>query len=159
MPPRPSESPGYQFCTVDYDLGVVERDQLHHRRMEPVLVAFSITLILTVTSTCFFDSGHSVGLSAHYEVGHRPLLIHQHSPSPLNPLGVKGVGEGGAISPPVAIANAVCDALRPLQVEAQHAAAQARADQRGDCGSVSWVLRRRFVARCNELHHAIDDAS
>ena len=44
-------------------------------------------------------------------------LIHQHSPSPLNPLGVKGVGEGGAISPPVAIANAVCDALRPLQVE------------------------------------------
>jgi carbon-monoxide dehydrogenase large subunit len=27
------------------------------------------------------------------------------------------VGEGGAISPPVAIANAVCDALRPLQVE------------------------------------------
>jgi carbon-monoxide dehydrogenase large subunit len=44
-------------------------------------------------------------------------LIHQHSPSPLNPLGVKGVGEGGAISPPVAIANAVCDALRPLQIE------------------------------------------
>ena len=44
-------------------------------------------------------------------------LIHQHSPSPLNPLGVKGVGEGGAIAPPAVIANAVCDALRPLQVE------------------------------------------
>jgi carbon-monoxide dehydrogenase large subunit len=44
-------------------------------------------------------------------------LIHQHSPSPLNPLGVKGVGEGGAIAPPVAIANAVCDALRPFRVE------------------------------------------
>ena len=28
-------------------------------------------------------------------------LIHMHSPSPLNPLGVKGVGEGGAIAPPV----------------------------------------------------------
>ena len=28
-------------------------------------------------------------------------LIHQHSPSPLNPLGVKGVGEGGPIAPPV----------------------------------------------------------
>ena len=28
-------------------------------------------------------------------------VTHQHSPSPLNPLGVKGVGEGGAISPPV----------------------------------------------------------
>jgi aerobic carbon-monoxide dehydrogenase large subunit len=44
-------------------------------------------------------------------------LIHQHSPSPLNPLGVKGVGEGGAIAPPVAIANAVCDALHPFKVE------------------------------------------
>src|SRR5271165_4494039 len=44
-------------------------------------------------------------------------LIHRHSPSPLNPLGVKGVGEGGAIAPPVAIANAVADALSPFKVE------------------------------------------
>ncbi len=43
-------------------------------------------------------------------------LIHQHSPSPLNPLGVKGVGEGGPIAPPAAIANAVSDALRPFNV-------------------------------------------
>ncbi len=44
-------------------------------------------------------------------------LIHQSSPSPLNPLGVKGVGEGGAIGPPAAIANAVCDALQPFGIE------------------------------------------
>jgi carbon-monoxide dehydrogenase large subunit len=44
-------------------------------------------------------------------------LIHMHSPSPLNPLGVKGVGEGSAIAPPVVIANAVCDALAHLKVE------------------------------------------
>jgi aerobic carbon-monoxide dehydrogenase large subunit len=44
-------------------------------------------------------------------------IVHQHSPSPLNPLGVKGVGEGGAVAPPVAIANAVCDALAPFGVE------------------------------------------
>ena len=44
-------------------------------------------------------------------------IVHQHSPSPLNPLGVKGVGEGGAVAPPAAIANAVCDALAPLGVE------------------------------------------
>ena len=44
-------------------------------------------------------------------------LIHRHSPSPLNPLGVKGVGEGGAIAPPVAIANAVADALAPFKAE------------------------------------------
>ena len=44
-------------------------------------------------------------------------VIHQHSPSPLNPLGVKGVGEGGAVAPPAAIANAVCDALAPFAIE------------------------------------------
>jgi len=44
-------------------------------------------------------------------------MIHQHSPSPLNPLGVKGVGEGGAVAPPAAIANAICDALVPFGVE------------------------------------------
>jgi aerobic carbon-monoxide dehydrogenase large subunit len=44
-------------------------------------------------------------------------LIHQHSPSPLNPLGVKGVGEGGAVAPPAAIANAVADALAPFGAE------------------------------------------
>jgi aerobic carbon-monoxide dehydrogenase large subunit len=45
------------------------------------------------------------------------IMIHQHSPSPLNPLGVKGVGEGGAVAPPAAIANAICDALSPFGVE------------------------------------------
>jgi aerobic carbon-monoxide dehydrogenase large subunit len=44
-------------------------------------------------------------------------ILHQHSPSPLNPLGVKGVGEGGAVAPPAAIANAVCDALALFAVE------------------------------------------
>ena len=44
-------------------------------------------------------------------------VIHQYSRSPLNPLGVKGVGEGGAVAPPAAIANAVCDALAPFGIE------------------------------------------
>jgi carbon-monoxide dehydrogenase large subunit len=33
------------------------------------------------------------------------------SPSPLNPLGAKGIGEGGAIGTPAAVGNAVADAL------------------------------------------------
>lgn len=41
-------------------------------------------------------------------------LFHLQSPSPLNPLGAKGAGEGGGIPTPAAIANAVEDALRPL---------------------------------------------
>ena len=37
-------------------------------------------------------------------------------PSPLNPLGVKGCGEAGAIASPAALINAVIDALNPLGV-------------------------------------------
>jgi carbon-monoxide dehydrogenase large subunit len=44
-------------------------------------------------------------------------IIHRETPSPRNPLGVKGLGEGGAIAPPVVVTNAVCDALHPLGVE------------------------------------------
>ncbi len=47
----------------------------------------------------------------------RIALIHQHSPSPRNPFGVKGVGEGGPIAPPAVLANALADALRPRKVE------------------------------------------
>jgi len=39
------------------------------------------------------------------------------TPSPVNPLGVKGVGEAGTIAAPQAVVNAVCDALEPHGVE------------------------------------------
>jgi aerobic carbon-monoxide dehydrogenase large subunit len=39
------------------------------------------------------------------------------TPSPTNPLGVKGIGEAGTIASPPAVVNAVADALRPLGVE------------------------------------------
>lgn len=38
------------------------------------------------------------------------------TPSPFTPLGMKGVGEGGAIAPGACLANAVSDALAPLGV-------------------------------------------
>ena len=38
------------------------------------------------------------------------------TPTPFNPLGVKGCGEAGAIGAPPAVINAVLDALRPLGV-------------------------------------------
>jgi carbon-monoxide dehydrogenase large subunit len=43
-------------------------------------------------------------------------VIHTETPSPLNPLGVKGVGEAGAIPVPAVIAEAVDDALAPFGV-------------------------------------------
>lgn len=49
-----------------------------------------------------------------------PRLDHMETPSPYTKFGVKGIGEGGAIAPPAAIANAVNDALRPLGVELLH---------------------------------------
>ena len=46
----------------------------------------------------------------------RVEIGHIESPSPYTPKGIKGVGEGGAIAPPAAIANAVADALGPFGV-------------------------------------------
>ncbi|TMJ88654.1 MAG: xanthine dehydrogenase family protein [Alphaproteobacteria bacterium] len=48
-----------------------------------------------------------------------PALVidHMETLAPYTEFGIKGIGEGGAIAPPAAIANAVNDALRPLGVE------------------------------------------
>jgi carbon-monoxide dehydrogenase large subunit len=43
-------------------------------------------------------------------------IIHHESPSPLNPLGVKGVGECGVVPAPAAIQSAIEDALSPFGV-------------------------------------------
>jgi carbon-monoxide dehydrogenase large subunit len=43
-------------------------------------------------------------------------VIHMESPTPLNPLGVKGAAESGTIAAPAVIASAVEDALRPFGV-------------------------------------------
>jgi carbon-monoxide dehydrogenase large subunit len=68
--------------------------------------------------------------------------LHLEIPSSLNVLGVKGVGEGGAVSPPAAIANAVADALGcddvdlvqlPLSPErVMHLVERARAHPKGN---------------------------
>lgn len=43
-------------------------------------------------------------------------LRHQEFPSGVNPYGIKGCGEGGAVGPVAAVANAICDALKPLKI-------------------------------------------
>ena len=43
-------------------------------------------------------------------------LVHMHTPSPVNLLGAKGVGEAGTIGAPAAIYNAAVDALAPTGV-------------------------------------------
>jgi CO/xanthine dehydrogenase Mo-binding subunit len=44
------------------------------------------------------------------------IRILEETPTPLNPLGVKGAGEGGSSGAGAALANAVADALAPLGV-------------------------------------------
>jgi carbon-monoxide dehydrogenase large subunit len=46
-----------------------------------------------------------------------PRIGHMATPSPYSMFGQKGIGEGGAIGPPAAIANAVNDALKGFGVE------------------------------------------
>jgi carbon-monoxide dehydrogenase large subunit len=50
-----------------------------------------------------------------------PRIDHMATPSPYTQFGVKGIGEGGAIAPPAALANAINDALRPLGATMLHA--------------------------------------
>ena len=70
-----------------------------------------------------------------------PRLDHMETLAPYTEFGVKGIGEGGAIAPPAAIANAVNDALRPLGARAaafaDHAAPRPRGDaaQRASAGA------------------------
>jgi len=40
-----------------------------------------------------------------------PLILHLETPSPITPLGAKGIGEGNCMSTPACLANAVADAL------------------------------------------------
>ena len=64
-------------------------------------------------------------------------LAHLDVPSPLNPLGVKGLGEGGAIGPLAAVANAVEDALADLGVIVREGPLDAVSGARSD--SPGWA--------------------
>jgi aerobic carbon-monoxide dehydrogenase large subunit len=82
---------------------------------------------------------HGVGMTLfehmRYDAGGQPLTVtfadyllptsdamprieihHMESPTPLNPLGVKGAAESGTIGAPPAIVSAIEDALRPLGI-------------------------------------------
>ncbi|MBV8120848.1 MAG: molybdopterin-dependent oxidoreductase, partial [Alphaproteobacteria bacterium] len=62
------------------------------------------------------DGSFSSGTFADYPVPAAceipaPVILHRETPSPVTPLGAKGVGEGNSMSTPVCLANAVADAL------------------------------------------------
>ena len=69
-------------------------------------------------------------------------IIHMESPTPLNPLGVKGAGEGGTIPVPAAIVAAVENALAPFDV---HLACCPITPQ--------MIVEKVQAARQQEIHH------
>jgi 2-furoyl-CoA dehydrogenase large subunit len=67
------------------------------------------------------DGGFLTGSFADYAVPTASMIpeleiLHMESPSPVTPLGAKGVAEGNAMSTPVCIANAVADALGVAEI-------------------------------------------
>lgn len=65
------------------------------------------------TAASFMDYLCPTAAEATYEL----VTDHVESPSPLTRLGAKGCGEGSSMSFPVAVANAVADALAPAGVD------------------------------------------
>jgi aerobic carbon-monoxide dehydrogenase large subunit len=80
-------------------IGEALSEQLVYDRMGQLLTGTLMDYALPVASTL-----------PSFTVGHL------ETPSPHTPGGVKGMGEGGTVGAPAAIANAVSDALRPLGV-------------------------------------------
>jgi len=75
--------------------GALYEEFLYDENGEPLSVSFADYLLPTA-----------------HEVPASEILITEDAPSPLNPLGLKGAGEGGANPVGAAIASAVDDALQ-----------------------------------------------
>jgi carbon-monoxide dehydrogenase large subunit len=69
---------------------------------QPVTTTFADYLLPTATEVPMLDT------------------LYKETPSPLNPLGVKGVGEAGTIPAAAALISAVEDALAPFNVRIGH---------------------------------------
>jgi carbon-monoxide dehydrogenase large subunit len=65
-------------------------------------------------------------------------IVHFESPSPLNPIGVKGAGEGGTIPAAACVIAAIEDALKPFRITiAEHPVSPARIKELIRNGSLS----------------------
>ena len=78
--------------------GVLLEDFVYDNDGNPLTTTFMDYLLPTTTEIPSIEIGHI------------------ETPSPLNELGIKGVGEAGAIPVPALVAEAIDDALAPLGV-------------------------------------------
>ena len=121
----------FDFCGVEVDplTGAVAIDRYvttHDagRRLNPALVdgqirgafAHAVGAALYEELAYAEDGSFLSGTLADYLVPTAcevpdPLILHRDTPSPVTPLGAKGIGEGNCMTTPVCLANAVADAL------------------------------------------------
>ncbi|MDE2373920.1 MAG: xanthine dehydrogenase family protein molybdopterin-binding subunit, partial [Hyphomicrobiales bacterium] len=121
----------FDFCGVEVDRlsGAVRVDRyvtMHDcgRVLHPAMVAGQITggFAQALGAALFEEYAYAPdgaflsGTFADYLVPTsmevpEPVILQRESPSPLTPLGTKGVGEGNCMSTPVCIANAIADAM------------------------------------------------
>ncbi len=134
--PGPAFSFGAYVAVVEVDAETGEVEVLRlvavddcGRVINPLLSEGQVVgAVVQALGECFFEqAGHDEygqPLAANLYDYHLPTsqsvppIVSElrETPSPLNPLGAKGVGEGGSIGTPAAIANAIADALAPLGV-------------------------------------------
>jgi len=127
----------FDFCGVeiDRDTGEVCVDRyvsLHDagRILNPTLLdgqirgAFAMAVGAALHERFVYDESGSFlsGSFADYAVPTAKMvpdlvILHRETPSPVTPLGAKGVAEGNSMSTPVCIANAVADALGVADLE------------------------------------------
>jgi len=127
----------FDFCGVeiDPDTGLIEVDKyvsLHDagRILNSVLFdgqvsggfAMAIGAALYERFVYDADGGFVTGSLMDYTLPTASMIpalqiVHQETPSPVTPLGAKGVAEGNSMSTPVCIANAVADALGAADIE------------------------------------------
>jgi len=126
----------FDFCGVeiDGDTGMVRVDKyvsLHDagRVLNPALFdgqvrggfAMAVGAALYEQLAYAEDGGFISGSLLDYALSTASMIpeleiLHQEIPSPVTPLGAKGVAEGNSMSTPVCIANAVADALGVAEV-------------------------------------------
>ncbi len=127
----------FDFCGVEIDpvTGAVAIDRYvttHDagRRLNPALVdgqirgAFAHAVGAALYEEFIYDEDGSFlsGTLADYLVPTAceipdPVILHHDTPSPVTPLGAKGVGEGNCMTTPVCLANAVADALGAARLD------------------------------------------
>lgn len=107
------------YVAVD-DVGVLINPLLCHGQMHGG-IAQGIGQAL-YEEACYDESGQLLSGSLldygfpRIEQIPRMRTAFQVSPSPTNPLGVKGIGEAGCVGAPPAVVSAVCDALKPFGI-------------------------------------------